>query len=82
MLFLLPWETKKLFVQLMSENVWPVFSSRSFMMSCLMFKSLRHCEFIFVYGVRVRSSFTDLVCDFNTQITSSLVITGKFLASL
>ena len=36
----------------MSENVLPMFSSRSFMVSCLMFKSLSHFEFIFVYGVR------------------------------
>ena len=29
-----------------------MFSSRSFMVSCLVFKSLIHFEFIFVYGVR------------------------------
>ena len=44
----------------MSENVLPVLSSRSFMVSCLMFKSLSHFEFIFVYGVRVCSNFIDL----------------------
>ena len=33
----------------MSENVLPLFSVKSFIMSCLMFKSLRHFEFIFVY---------------------------------
>ena len=44
---------KKTLVQFMSENVLPVFSSRSFMMSCLTFKSLSHFEFIFVYGERV-----------------------------
>ena len=37
-----------------------MFSSRSFVVSCLTFKSLRHFEFTFVYGVRVCSSFTDL----------------------
>ena len=37
-----------------------MFSSRSFMVSCLMFKSLSHFEFIFVHGVRVCSSFIDL----------------------
>ena len=31
-----------------------------FMMSCLIFKSLSHFEFIFVHGVRVCSSFIDL----------------------
>ena len=30
------------------------------MVSCLIFKSLRHFEFIFVYGVRVCSNFIDL----------------------
>ena len=35
-----------------SENILPMFSSRSFMVSCLVFKSLIHFEFIFVYGVR------------------------------
>ena len=44
----------------MSENVLPVLSSSSFMVSCLIFKSLSHCEFIFVYGVKVCSSFIDL----------------------
>ena len=45
---------------MMSENVLSMFSSRSFMVSCLMFKSLSHIEFIFVYGVRVCFIFTDL----------------------
>ena len=44
----------------MSENVLPMFSSRSLMVSCLMFKSLSYSEFIFVGGVMVCSSFTDL----------------------
>ena len=35
----------------MSENVLPMFSSRSSMVLCLMFKSLSHFEFIFVHGV-------------------------------
>ena len=37
----------------MSENVLPMFSYRSFTVSCLIFKSLSHFEFIFVYAVRV-----------------------------
>ena len=41
----------------MSENVLPMFSSKSFMVSCLTFKSLSHFELIFVHGVRVYSSF-------------------------
>ena len=51
---------KKILVQFMLENVLPMFSSRSFMVSCLIFKSLSHFEFIFVYGVRVCFNFTDL----------------------
>ena len=41
----------------MSESVLPMFSSRSFIVSGLTFRSLTHFEFIFVYGVRKCSSF-------------------------
>ena len=41
----------------MSESVLPMFSSRSFIVSGLTFRSLIHFEFIFVYGVRTCSSF-------------------------
>ena len=41
----------------MSERVLPMFSSRSFIVSGLTFRSLIHFEFIFVYGVRRCSSF-------------------------
>ena len=41
----------------MSEGVLPMFSSRSFIVSGLMFRSLIHFEFIFVYGVRKCSHF-------------------------
>ena len=36
----------------MSESVLPMFSSRSFIVSGLTFRSLIHFEFIFVYGVK------------------------------
>ena len=36
----------------MSESVLPMFSSRSFIVSGLTFRSLIHFKFIFVYGVR------------------------------
>ena len=39
------------------ESVLPVFSSRSFIVSGLTFRSLIHFEFIFVYGVRKCSAF-------------------------
>ena len=41
----------------MSESVLLMFSSRSFIVSGLTFGSLIHFEFIFVYGVRMCSSF-------------------------
>ena len=40
----------------MSESVLPMFSYRSLIVSGLMFRSLTHFEFIFVYGVRKYSS--------------------------
>ena len=45
----------------MSENVLPMFSSKSFIVSGLTFRSLVHFEFVFVYDVRNWSfhSFTD-----------------------
>ena len=49
-----------MFLRLMSENVLPMISSRSLMVSCLIFKSLSHLEFIFVLGVRVFSHFIEL----------------------
>ena len=54
LLFLLPWETwpRKHLLWLMLENVLALFSSRSFMVSCLTFKSLSYFKFIFVHGVR------------------------------
>ena len=41
----------------MSSSVLPVFSSKSFIVFGLMFRSLIHFEFIFVYGVRKCSNF-------------------------
>ena len=41
----------------MSESVLPMFSSRSFIVSGLTFRSLIHFEFIFLFGVRKWSSF-------------------------
>ena len=53
-------DLRKYWYDFMSENVLPMSSSRSFMMSCLIFKSLSHFEFVFVYDVRVCSNFIDL----------------------
>ena len=41
----------------MSLSVLPMFSSKSFLVSGLTFRSLIHFEFIFMYGVRKYSNF-------------------------
>ena len=41
----------------MSKSVLPVFSSKSFIVSGLTFRSLNHFEFIFVHGGREFSNF-------------------------
>ena len=43
--------SEKMLLSFMSESVWPMFSSKSFIVSGLIFRSLIHFEFIFVYGV-------------------------------
>ena len=42
---------------IMAKRVLPMFSSKSFIVSGLTFRSLIHFEFIFVYGVRECSNF-------------------------
>ena len=49
--------SKNILLQLMSKSVLPMFSSKSFIVSSLTFRSLIHFEFIFVYGVRECSNF-------------------------
>ena len=44
--------SEKMLLSFMSESVWPMFSSKSFIVSGLISRSLIHFEFIFVYGVR------------------------------
>ena len=43
---------KKILLLFMLENVLPIFSSKSLIVSDIIFRSLIHFEFIFVYGVR------------------------------
>ena len=55
----------------MSKSVLPVFSSRSFIVSGLTYRSLIHFEFIFVYGVKECYNFIPLhvaVCVFRTEL--------------
>ena len=49
--------SEKMLLSLILESVWPVFSSKSFIVSGLIARSLIHVEFIFVYGVRECSNF-------------------------
>ena len=44
----------------MSENVLPMFSSKSLMVSCLIFKSLNNFEFICICGMKNCANFNDL----------------------
>ena len=48
---------QKLLLQFMSKSALPMFSSRSFVVSGLMFRSFIQFEFIFVYGVRECCNF-------------------------
>ena len=49
--------SEKIFLWLMSESVQPVFPPKSFIVSGLIFRSLIHFEFTFVYGVIECSNF-------------------------
>ena len=44
--------SKRILLWFMSKSVFPMFSSKSFIVSGLKFKSLIHFEFIFQCGVR------------------------------
>jgi len=49
--------SEKMLLSFMSESVWPMFSSKSFIASGLISRSLIHLDFIVVYGVRECSNF-------------------------
>ena len=49
--------SKKILLRFMSKSVLPMFSSKSFIVSGLTFRSLIHFEFIFEYDVRECSNF-------------------------
>ena len=48
---------QRILLRSMSKSVLPIFSSKSFILSGLTFRSLIHFEFIFVFGVRKCSNF-------------------------
>ena len=64
----------------MSLSVLPVFSSKSFILSGLTFKSLIHFEFIFVYGVRKCSNF--ILLHVAVQFSQHHVLERLFLPPL
>ena len=49
--------SEMILLRFMSESVLPMFSSKSFIVSGLIYRSLIHLEFLFVYGVRECSNF-------------------------
>uniref|UniRef100_A0A8W4F9S0 Uncharacterized protein n=1 Tax=Sus scrofa TaxID=9823 RepID=A0A8W4F9S0_PIG len=49
--------SEKTLLSFVSESVWPMLSSKSFIVSGLLSRSLIHLELIFVYGVRECSHF-------------------------
>ena len=68
----------------MSESVLPMFSSRSFIVSGLTFRSLIHFEFVFVQGVRKCSSFillqvVDQFSQHHLIVSSPLYILASFV---
>ena len=54
--------SEKVLLWFMLESVHPVFSSKSFIVSGLIFRSLIYFEFIFVYGVRELFLFHSFPC--------------------
>ena len=54
--------SKKILLQLISESVLHMLSSKSFIVSGLILRSLIHFEHIFVYGVRECSNFIFFTC--------------------
>ena len=60
--------SKKILLGIISENVLPVFSSGSFMMSCFIFRCLNYFEFIFVSGVE------DVLLHVDIQFSQSILL--------
>ena len=48
---------EKMLLSFTLEHIWPMFSSKNFIVSGLTFRSLSYFEFIFLYSVRECSNF-------------------------
>ena len=80
---------KKILVWVVAENVLLLFSSRSFMVSFLIFKSLSHFEFVVMHDVRVLplgiymrlSKFPKTICkrDYPFSIVYSCLICQRLI---
>ena len=61
-----------------------IFSSKSFLVLALTFKCIVHCEFIFLYGVRMGSNFillhVDILATFKNVILYSSSLLGEALS--
>uniref|UniRef100_A0A4X1V5E2 Uncharacterized protein n=1 Tax=Sus scrofa TaxID=9823 RepID=A0A4X1V5E2_PIG len=66
--------SEKTLLHFMSESVQPMFPSKSFIVSGLIFRSLIHLEFIFVYGVRECSHF--ILLHIAVQFSQHLLLRG------
>ena len=66
--FALGEKSKKYVALIYVKNFLPILSSRSFMVSGLTLKTLIHFEFIFLYGMRACSNFTDLLAVVVSQL--------------
>ena len=53
---------RKDIAEFMSKSIPPMFSSRSFIVSSLTYRSLIHFKLIFVYDVKERSNFIFFLC--------------------
>ena len=68
----------------MSKKIQPIFSSRSFIVSSLRFRSLTHFEFIIVYGVAAAAAKSlqscPTLCDPTDGSPSGSSVPGILLA--
>ena len=73
--------SEKILLRFMSESILPVFSSKSFLVSGLRFRSLNHFEFIFLCGVRVFQfhSFTCGCAVFPAPLIEEAVLSPMYI---